>query len=299
MVSCSLQSLRVVLSVVSDISDEIEHKLEKMASLSYTVPKVIQVANDNNSSARDIIRVIQLDPVLTGKALKLVNSAFFGLNTPVSSLSRAVILLGLATVKNLAISCSVMSSFKFNDRICRLTSEDFWKYSMGVAAMCQIIARYRRESKQEIEDYFLAGMLHNIGKAFLVQCYPEEYNLAIEIAALNYIPIQEGEEEVFGISHQQVGERLAKKWKLPSMIVDSILYYLIPESSTDKHTPVVSAASFLLKQSRIGYSGDYFEHCLSEEIWAKAGISHVAGFNFLQSELPIKMAEAQTFIRGN
>lgn len=283
---------------MGNISGEIESHIEKMASLNYIVPKVIQIANDNNSSARDIIKVIQMDPVLTGKALKLVNSAFFGLSNEIANLSRAVVLLGMTTIRNLALSCSVMSSFKFNDKICKLTSEDFWKYSMGVSAMCQLIARFRKETKKDIDEYFLAGMLHNIGKALLVQCYPEEYNKAIEIAENNAIPISEAEEEVFGVSHQVVGERLAQKWKLPEVVVDGMLYYTNPAEAREKHTLVISISSFLLKQSRIGFSGDYFEHPIEDELWDRAKISHPAAFNLVQTDLPARMEEAQKFIKG-
>jgi HD-like signal output (HDOD) protein len=284
---------------MGNISGEIEGHIEKMASLNYIVPKVIQIANDNNSSARDIIKVIQMDPVLTGKALKLVNSAFFGLSNEIANLSRAVVLLGMSTIRNLALSCSVMSSFKFNDKICKLTSEDFWKYSMGVSAMCQLIARFRKETKKDIDEYFLAGMLHNIGKALLVQCYPEEYNTAIEIAENEGIPIGEAEEETFGVSHQVVGERLAQKWKLPEIVIDSMLHYTDPTESQEKHTLVISISSFLLKQSHIGFSGDYFEHKISDELWNKAKISYPAAFNLVQTELPSRMEEAQKFIKGN
>lgn len=284
---------------MANISGEIEGHIEKMASLNYIVPKVIQIANDNNSSARDIIKVIQMDPVLTGKALKLVNSAFFGLSNEIANLSRAVVLLGMSTIRNLALSCSVMSSFKFNDKICKLTSEDFWKYSMGVSAMCQIIARFRKETKKDIDEYFLAGMLHNIGKALLMQCYPEEYNTAIELAANEEKSISEAEIEVFGISHQVVGERLAQKWKLPQIIIDGMLYYTNPAESQEKHTLVISISSLLLKQSHIGFSGDYFEHEISDELWDKAKISHPAAFNLLQTELPSRLEEARKFIKGN
>ena len=78
-----------------------------MATLNFTVPKVMAVSNDLNSSARDLVKVIQMDPVLTAKVLKLVNSAYFALREEVTSLSKAIIMLGINTIKNLAMSTAV------------------------------------------------------------------------------------------------------------------------------------------------------------------------------------------------
>jgi HD-like signal output (HDOD) protein len=275
---------------------EIDDAIQEMTSLNPTVPKVLKLANDMNSSAKDIMKVIQMDPVLTAKALRLVNSAFFGLPHKITSLGRAVILLGINTVRNLALSCSVSSSICLKTSPCRITSEDFWKYSVGCAAMNQMLANHIGIPRIEQEEFFIAGLLHNIGKALLIQFYPDKMNEAIAMAEAEQLPIEEAESRIFGMDHTEIGARLSDKWGLPDSIRDAIIFYNQPEQAVYQSTRLLAIVSVYIKMNRVGFSGDYFEHDFSDDVWDLCKLDHTQVFLIFQKNLKKELNRASQFI---
>jgi HD-like signal output (HDOD) protein len=275
----------------------IDEAISKVGSLNHIIPKVIQLANDVNSSARDIMKVMQLDPVLTAKALKLVNSAFFSLPQKVTSLGRAVILLGINTIRNLAMSCSVTSAFRFKENICHISGEDFWKYCTGVSVLCQLIAKNVGMSKQEVEEYFIVGLLHNIGKALMIQQWPEKYNEVITISEMRDCSAEIAEIDVFGFTHQDVGAHLVDAWKLPESIKDGITNYNTPCGSSIRSTHVLALACNTVKEMHIGFSGDYFTYSIPQEIWDSVGIDQPTLFKLAQEKLYAELEKADMFVK--
>src|SRR5210317_2354410 len=116
---------------VSEIPKEVEMAIEKMPPISPIIGKVNQIAHEIETSPKELVKIIMLDPVLTGKVIKLVNSSFYGVAEHVQSLPQAVILLGVNTVKNLAVSTSLLSTVSVKERNSPLDSEDFWKHCLA------------------------------------------------------------------------------------------------------------------------------------------------------------------------
>jgi len=148
--------------------------IQKMPNLSPTVAKVLALVNDPNSSARDLIRIIQVDPVLTGKVLALCNSAYFGIPTKVTSVARATILLGMNTIKNLALTTAVLALFSKAPRRACFDSAAFWKHSLGCAVGSQLIAYKMALNRALQEEFFIAGLLHEAGRLVIVHQLPEK-----------------------------------------------------------------------------------------------------------------------------
>ena len=126
-----------------NFSQKIQDYIDRMPSLSTTVTKVLEVCNSPNASANDLNRVISLDPVLTGHVLKLINSAYYSLPNQISSLARAIIMLGLNTVKNLALSTAVIGALGKKSSFTTLPMDAFWAHSIcvGVTAKAMAVAR--------------------------------------------------------------------------------------------------------------------------------------------------------------
>ena len=277
------------------ITVSIEDNMEKMSSLNYTVPKIMAVANDLNSSARDLVKVIQMDPVLTAKVLKLINSAYFMLSAEVTSLSKAIIMLGINTIKNLAISTAVANTFQFSSK-CKITSEGFWRYSVGAAVLSGRLARQVSLKKSEADELFVVGLLHVIGKALLVQFYPDDYNRLIDEAEKTGRKLVDLERQVFEMTHQEIGGRLGRKWQLPSPVVDGIEHYTTPLKSKRRTTHFLSAATFLLKEHRGGFSGDFHCHRVPKKIWLRLGFSQEEAEAVMDEELFEELASASSFL---
>ncbi len=199
----------------------IAHVLEQldrqMPSLSPTASKVMQLANSLNCSPLDLTKVIKLDPVLSAKVLKLVNSSYFAMPAKVTSLEKAVIMLGVNTIKNLALGAAVLAQVDQNAKYA-FTMDDFWQHALGVGVVAKAIALTRQIPRKEVEDYFLAGMMHDLGLLIENLFYPEEMGrIALTAPALGLLTVEEG--ELDGLNHCLVGEALGRKWQLSEDLV--------------------------------------------------------------------------------
>src|SRR5512141_2284514 len=127
----------------NDSAKRVRDYVVGMPSLPTTVSKVLEVCNNPKTSPIDLDRVIQLDPVLMGRVLKLINSAYYGLGTQVTSLARAIIMLGINTVKNLALSTAVIDRFGDKSAFQALNMDGFWRHSLCVGVTAKHLAKAR------------------------------------------------------------------------------------------------------------------------------------------------------------
>jgi putative nucleotidyltransferase with HDIG domain len=190
----------------------------RMAGLSTTAIKVLRTCNQPNACANDLYRVISLDPVLTGRVLQLINSAYYALPSKVNSLTRAIILLGINTVKNLVLSFAVFETFSRRDSFRVFTADDFWAHSLVVAAGAKLLAVNRGVQMSEREDFFVSGLLHDIGKIPLNQLFPDAYRSATRLAADSEGGMRACETAAIGFDHCTVGGLIARKWQLSDVL---------------------------------------------------------------------------------
>jgi HD-like signal output (HDOD) protein len=202
--------------------ERIRAYISKMPSLSTTMTKVLEVCNNANTSPNDLNRVISLDPVLTGQVLKLINSAYYALPDQVTSLTRAIIMLGLNTVKNLALSVAVLKTLGGAKDSPGLAMDDFWSHSICVGVTGKALAALKGVPDTAREEYFVAGLLHDLGKIPLSRCFPHEYTQALELAGTGRRPLHQIEEMFMGMSHCGVGHMIAEKWRLNSVMHDAL-----------------------------------------------------------------------------
>jgi putative nucleotidyltransferase with HDIG domain len=186
----------------------------RMTGLSTTAIKVLQTCNEPNTCANDLNRVISLDPVLTGRVLQLINSAYYSLPSKVNSLTRAIILLGINTVKNVVLSFAIFETFSQRDSFRVFTADQFWAHSLSTAAAARILAVRRGIPPAEREDFFVAGLMHDIGKIPLNHLFPEAYREAALQAEDSKQGMRSAERTRIGVDHCQVGHMIARKWQL-------------------------------------------------------------------------------------
>lgn len=238
----------------------IQRYIAKIPSFSTTVAKVFEICSSPNAAASDLYRVISYDPVLTGHLIQLINSAYYGLPNRVTSLARAIIMLGINTVKNMALSTSVLASFKGRLKVPALAVDDFWEHSLGVAVIAKAIAKLQQVRMDEQEEFFVAGLMHDLGKIALIDCYPELYQQALNAAKVSRSSLLKSETDAIGIDHCQVGYLIGVKWKLVDRIQAAILSH--HEAVVDLHKAdlrmwcITGLANQLAKVFSIGSSGD-------------------------------------------
>lgn len=206
---------------MSDMRERLEKIVEKMPAFPASVSTILDITSDINCAPKDLVKVIELDPVLTAKVLKLVNSAYFGLSREVTSVKHSVVYVGINTIKNVAISIAAIGVLPHTSSG-GYDLDRFLNHSLSTAAIARLLARSKGVTENDIGDYFVASLLHDIGQMVLGQYMPEEFQQVLTICHERNIPICEAEREVFGLDHAEIGAMLAESWELPAQLITCI-----------------------------------------------------------------------------
>ncbi|MFH2054098.1 MAG: HDOD domain-containing protein [bacterium] len=189
---------------------------------------------DENASAGDVSRVLSSDQALAGKVLKLVNSSFYGVQQEVTTISRAVVMLGFTGIRNLAMgfgSVSAMQSLGGS-----LKMEGFWAHALATGAAAQTLAPHCSR-RTDPEEAFLAGLMHDIGAYVLAAAIPEIY---FEVLRNPDGDRLQAEMELCGMTHGQVGQSLLKFWELPEAFCDAARHHHDVARATDGTQPLTN-----------------------------------------------------------
>lgn len=277
---------------------ELRKFIERMPSLSTTVTKVLEICNRPDTSPNDLNRVISLDPVLTGQVLKLINSAYYSLPNQIGSLTRAIIMLGINTVKNLALSTAVLGSLGREDSFHSLEMDAFWTHSLGVGVTAKALASRQGIAKRQREEYFVAGLLHDLGKIPLDTCLPGEYARVLQLAASG-IPLERAEAEVLGLDHAQVGRMIGEKWQLNPGLIGLLAghHRLDPAGAAgDPLTATIAIADTFVNLRQLGSAGNlYPDRQLSKELARQWGLRR-RDLEALVPEVEEEIARAKVFL---
>lgn len=274
--------------------------IERMPSLPTSVAKVLEICNDPQTSPADLNRVISVDPVLMGKVMKLINSAYYGLNQEITSLVRAIIMLGINTVKNLALSTAVLGTIGGTNSAQALNMEGFWRHSLCVGVTTKLIAIQRKVDKKALEEYFIAGLLHDIGKVVLNNRLADHYVQVLGEADVKSLPLYVSEKQVLEIDHTEIGKMIVENWKLGPEITETVLYHHTTQEYDGTHRDIlysVALANYFANVSEIGFAGDRYPSPLDPEVPEHLGID----LTYLEDELEEKVNQeierARVFLR--
>ncbi|HVT90345.1 MAG TPA: HDOD domain-containing protein [Tepidisphaeraceae bacterium] len=187
-------------------------KVNTIAALPEVTTQIIKIVNDPRSSAAQLNRVIAHDPSLVVRILKTVNSSFYGLPGQIGSIERAIVLLGMNAVKNIAVAASLGDLFR--GKLCDgYTARDLWTHCISVAMVARQLAR---ETNPNLADEaFLAGMIHDVGILVSLQVWPKQLSASCDQSKKTGIDFILAEREQIGVDHQMLGNALAEKWKFP------------------------------------------------------------------------------------
>jgi len=255
-----------------------------------TLPGVIQKLNslsDNEkSSVQEMSRIVSSDQVLSARILRLANSPSYGFYR-VSTISNAMILLGVNVVKSLALSSSIFA-------IMEKESVGLWEHSLGVGVAANLIAR--KLGLPECEEIATAGLLHDIGKVIIsLKCSEAEKDIK-KLVIERRIYALEAEQEVIDTDHTEVGEWLSKSWFLPDKLSEPIACHHDVANSKNHRikTAVVHVADVLIKASGFGNSGDCFVPPIQEIAWDTLKLNEQL-LTELVDEVEDKLIEVKNF----
>lgn len=278
---------------------KIEAYIKNMPSLPTTVAKVLEVCNNPRTSPADLNHVISLDPVLVGRVLKLINSAYYGLGQQVTSLVRAIIMLGINTVKNLALSSAVLRNLSSKKDFQALDMDGFWRHSLCVGVAAKVLAKRRGVDAKQAEEYFTAGLLHDIGKIPLNAVLSKDYVMAISTSDRERLSLHRAEERMLGLDHAQSGAMIAAAWKLEGAVGDAITHHHDYVEYQGPHKDVlfsVVLANRFAAVMEIGFSGNRYPEKLDAAVWEYLGVDRSI-FEEIETSVNQEIEKAKVFLR--
>lgn len=235
----------------------IERFIRRMPSLSTTLGKVMEICSRTDASPNELNKVISLDPVLTGQVLKLINSAYYSLVNKVTSLTRAITMLGMNTVKNIALSTAIIRTISGAKKSRALPTSKFWAHSIGAGVSARLLGEVKEIPPMEREELFLAGLLHDLGKV----PFGDEYSEVLKVAKVEQLPLVQVERDLMGIDHQEVGSMIAEKWKLNTVITECITSHHETKTLTGdlgQQVALIALGNMYANILDHGYAGDPF-----------------------------------------
>jgi HD-like signal output (HDOD) protein len=191
---------------------------------------VLKELNSDEPSIESIAGIISKDPAMTAKMLQIVNSAAMGLSRSVSSPFEGVQFLGLGMVRSLVLSAHIFACFEHTG-LKGFPVERLWDHGMKSGRIASMILQVEGADPGDIEDAYLAGMLHDMGKLMLADGMPDRFEQALALASERGIPLHDAEMEVLGASHAGVAAYLLGLWGLPASIVEAVAFHHAPAQS--------------------------------------------------------------------
>lgn len=210
---------------VGTLTPELERKLgtavERMPAFPRSVQRVLELTRDINCKPKDLVAVIEKDPVMTMKILKVINSAYYALPQRITSINQSVIYLGINTIKNLSLSVAaagILPSYN----LAGFDTQRYLVHSLATAGVARQLCIAYGGEEADSGDCYVAGLLHDFGKVVFAQFLAAEFREALMLSATEGLPLYRAERQVIGVDHGYAGAMLAARWKFPAPLVDCI-----------------------------------------------------------------------------
>lgn len=283
-----------VEQIVQSAIAEITH----IATLPEITLKVIQLVEDPDSTAQDLNNLISNDPALGSRILKVVNSSFYGLSGQIGSINRAIVLLGLNALKNVAIAASLAKLFRGGEMCPSFNARDLWSHSIAVASATQMLAQKVELSLPD--EAFLAGLMHDLGIMVEMQARPAQFVKVVEkVTADATFSFRQAEIDVLGASHEDFGAALCRTWKFPVRFASVAGFHHRPLDGPEDNwrlTTLVHIGDILAARLELGYTRTVDADQIDPTILGELNLNEVA-IAEISEALPQAVEEAAALMK--
>lgn len=229
--------------------------IDRMPAFPRSVQKILELSRNIDCPPKDMISVLEKDPVMTVKILKIINSAFYSLPNKITSVGQATVYLGFNTVKNLALGFAAVGMLP------RTSPEGFdmrqyLLHSLLVAALARQLAVLGAKDEIDPGDCYIAGLLHDFGKIVFVQFMDNEFRAALTRAASSGMPLHEAERATIGVDHALVGAMLARRWQFAEPLAQCIQDHHRSDAAPSALLDCLRTANQIARLRRLGDSGN-------------------------------------------
>ncbi len=250
---------------------EVLKRIKGLPALPDTLAEMNKLVSNPNTTARQVGQLIASDPSVATKTLKVVNSPFYGFPTRITTITHAIVILGFNTVRTLVLSSSVMHAL--GNRHCKIYNKSFWKHCVATGAAAKVLAQIL--GYQALEEFFIAGLLHDVGKIVIGQYLQSEYDKIEDEVSKNDSLMYDAEDEVLhGVTHADIAGALFRMWNLPKGLVKSVTYHHTPTLAGDEMriTSVLHLADIMARALQLGNPGDRKIPAIDPQAWAETGL---------------------------
>lgn len=244
--------------------------LVKNVSQLYSLPHFYSRLNeailDPFSELQDLANILSDDAVVCARILRLANSAMYSFPSKIDTITRAITIIGTKQLGDLVLATGVIELFR-NVPKEAVDMDSFWRHSIATGICARVISTYQREDN--VERYYLMGLLHDIGRLIMFIQIPEQINEHIQFCKKNNTLLHLQEKQGFGFDHSDVGQLLLKSWNIPQSIEETVGYQHYPMSSAkfSKEASVIHFSDVVANALQLGSSGESFVPPLNEQAW--------------------------------
>lgn len=262
----------VIIKVDKDKRRIIIQSMENLPTLPHFINELVEMVESEKYSAKDLSGLISKDQSISSVILKLVNSAFYGHMSKISSINQAVVILGFNTVKSIALGSSIFGSRGGKHGLYR---KKLWTHSLGVATTSRILAQ--KSGYKDVEEAFIGGLLHDVGKVILDSIFPEEFEKVLQIIERENVFMREAEKEIFDLDHAEASKILLTKWQLPASVANAVSYHHEISKAQPQYADlaaIINIADIICQTLMIGSGGNKKVSLFSKTVLNTLNVSH-------------------------
>ena len=244
---------------MSTLTPELEKKLgmavERMPAFPRSVQKILELTRNINCLPKELVSVIEKDPVMTMKILKVINSAYYSLPNKITSVSQSVVYLGINTIKNLALGFAAVGILP-RMNAAGFDIQRYLLHSLVTSSVARQLATQFAKGEVDSGDCYIAGLLHDFGKVVFAQFMAAEFRAALEHSIEHGVSLHQAEQAIIGVDHGFVGALLAKRWQFPDELIDCIRDHHNQDSPPSAMMDCLRVADQVVRLRAIGDSGN-------------------------------------------
>lgn len=197
--------------------------VKEIPTLPIVYQQLFSKMSNPNVSVPQLAEIVSKDQSLATKILKLVNSAFYGYKKEITTISRAMVILGFRTVRNAALAISVFDYVSGIQDNTLFPVEDFWKHSLCTASAAKVLGQKTGIKQQE--ETFICGLLHDVGKLIMMKYFQEDFDEVCAEAVQKKISFDAAENELLAVNHCSIAKAVLRSWNFPPNLVEAVQFH--------------------------------------------------------------------------
>ena len=258
------------------LGEEMISRVDDLPALPTVVSKIMALIDDTSSNAQNLEQYLRQDQALAARLLRIVNSSFFGLPNKISSISQAIVIIGYNSLKNLVLAASTSKLLEGSFPGYGFKDGGLWQHAFMAATWSSKLSKRFEFEPEESEDLFIAGLLHDVGKLVLSSYISMNCKEMMTHLITCDGNIEEAEKALVGISHSEIGSRIAQKWNFSDKFAHIIKYHHNTSNAVDYHkeTALIELVNYCLVEKRYGmFENIPVQIGLSEECYKQLNLS--------------------------